>query len=64
MSGIQRVFNFARANPVAVYIGGGFLLHTLRSFAVNAAYEQNFAKYDVERKRELEAFLATHEQKQ
>lgn len=61
MSGIQRVFNFVRANPVALYIGGGFVLHTLRSFSVNAAYNQNFAKYDVERKHELEEFLATHQ---
>jgi hypothetical protein len=61
MSGIQRVFNYARANPVALYIGGGFILHTLRSFAVNAAYDQHFTKYDVERKRELEEFLANHQ---
>jgi hypothetical protein len=61
MSGIQRVLNFARANPVAVYIGGGFLLHTLRTMAVNQAYDQNFTRYDFERKRELEEFLANHQ---
>jgi hypothetical protein len=60
MSGIQRVLNYCRANPVAVYIGGGLVLHTLRTFSVNQAYEQNFARFDVERQRELEQFLASH----
>lgn len=35
MSGIQRFTNFAKANPVAIYIGGGVILHFLRSVAVN-----------------------------
>lgn len=60
MSGVQRLFNYCRANPVAVYIGGGLVLHALRTFSVNQAYTQNFAKYDVERQRELEAYLASH----
>lgn len=64
MSGLQRVFDFCRSNPVAVYIGGGFLLHTLRTYSVNQAYNQHFAKYDVERQRELEAYLASHPKQQ
>lgn len=62
MSGIQRTFNFARANPAVVYIAGGFVLNILRSYSVQQAYQENFAKYDQERKRELEEFLTTHKQ--
>lgn len=60
MSGVQRIFNYCKQNPVAVYIGGGVVLHLLRTFSVNQAYEQNFARFDVERQRELEAYLASH----
>ena len=60
MSGLQRVWNYCLQNPVALYIGGGVVLHVLRTVAVNNAYQQNFARYDVERKRELEEYLATH----
>lgn len=60
MSGIQRLWNYCRENPVAIYLGGGVLLHTLRTFSVNQAYQSNFARYDVERQRELEAYLASH----
>lgn len=61
MSGLQRLFNYCRQNPVALYLGGGFALHCLRTLAVNNAYQQHFARYDVERKRELEEYLATHQ---
>lgn len=61
MSGIQRLLNYCRQNPVALYIGGGFALHFLRTFAVNSAYQQHFARFDVERRRELEEYLATHQ---
>ena len=64
MSGLQRLTTFAKQNPVALYIGGGVLLHVLRTFSVNQAYQQNFARYDVERQRELEAYLASHPAKQ
>lgn len=64
MSGLQRIFNYCRANPVAIYIGGGVILHTLRTISVNQAYDQHFARYDVERQRELEAFLASHPKQQ
>ena len=60
MSGLQRFFNYCKANPVAIYLGGGVALHILRSFSVNQAYQQNFARFDIERKRELEEYLATH----
>jgi len=60
MSGIQRVLNYCRQNPVAVYIGGGVVLHLLRTISVNAAYNQHFARFDVERQRELEQYLASH----
>lgn len=62
MSGMQRVFNYARTNPAVVYIAGGLVLNFVRSYSVAQAYQQNFAKYDVERKAELEAFLTTHKQ--
>ena len=61
MSGIQRLFTYCRQNPVALYIGGGFVLHLLRTISVNQAYQQHFARFDVERKRELEEYLATHQ---
>ena len=38
MSGVSRVINYCKANPVALYIGGGVLLHLVRSMAVEAAY--------------------------
>lgn len=60
MSGIQRILGMTKTNPVAVYIGGGVLLHLLRSFAVNAAYQKHFTQFDVDRQRELEQHLATH----
>jgi hypothetical protein len=60
MSGIQRVWNYCIQNPVALYLGGGFVLHTLRTATVNDAYRQHFAHNDVERQRELEEFLASH----
>jgi hypothetical protein len=60
MSGIQRVWNYCRQNPVALYLGGGVFLHFLRNISVNQAYAQNFARFDVERQRELEAYLASH----
>lgn len=61
MSGaFNRLWNYCRQNPVTIYIGGGLFLHTLRTISVNQAYEQNFAKYDVERQRELEEYLASH----
>ncbi len=49
MSGLQRVLNYTRAHPIAIYIGGGIFLHLLRNQAVNAAYRDNFIPYDVER---------------
>ena len=58
MSGLQRVLNYTRAHPIAIYIGGGIFLHLLRNQAVNAAYRDNFIPYDVERQRELERFMA------
>lgn len=58
------MWNYCRQNPVALYIGGGFVLHALRTAAVNQAYEEHFARYDVERKRELEQYLASHPQSQ
>ena len=61
MSGFQRVYNYCCQNPVATYLGGGVVLHLLRSFSVNQAYTQNFARYDVERQHELEQYLATHQ---
>jgi cell wall-associated NlpC family hydrolase len=60
MSGIQRLWNYCRENPVAIYIGGGVFVHALRTFSVNRAYAEHFAKFDVERQRELEAYLASH----
>lgn len=62
MSGLQRLFTYARENPVAVYIGGGVVLHLLRTFSVNSAYQQHFVRYDIERKHELEEYLASHPQ--
>lgn len=47
MSAIQRLFNYTRQNPIAAYLAGGVLLHFFRSFAVNAAYNQHFAHFDV-----------------
>lgn len=38
MSGLQRVWNYCLQNPVALYIGGGVVLHVLRTVAVNNAY--------------------------
>ncbi len=61
MSGIQRLWNYCRQNPVALYLGGGFVLHVLRTVSVNQAYQQHFARFDVERRRELEEYLATHQ---
>jgi hypothetical protein len=43
MAGFSRLVNYSKTNPVALYIGGGVLLHLVRSFAVNAAYMQHFA---------------------
>ena len=60
MSGIQRIWSYCRENPVALYLGGGVLLHTLRTATVNRCYTQYFARNDVERKLELEEFLSTH----
>jgi hypothetical protein len=64
MAGFSRLVNYSKTNPVALYIGGGVLLHLVRSFAVNAAYTQHFSAYDVERKRELESHLASHKSDQ
>lgn len=58
MSRVQRLFTLARENPLAAYIVGGVSLHVIRSFAVSNVYQQNYLKYDVERQKELEAFLA------
>jgi hypothetical protein len=60
MSGLGKVLNYAKANPVAVYLIGGITLHFLRTFAVNNAYSKHFAQFDVERRNELESYLATH----
>lgn len=61
MSGLQRLFNYCKQNPAAFYLGGGFALHCLRTLNVNNAYQQHFARFDVERKRELDEYLATHQ---
>jgi len=53
MSALQRALNYMRANPIAVYIGGGIILHQLRSISVSNAYNENFARFDVERQLEL-----------
>ena len=58
MSAIQRVWSFAVEHPVTVYIVGGIIINFGRTAAVNSAYRQNFAQFDVERKRELEQYLA------
>lgn len=60
MSGLQRLTNYVKQNPVALYIGGGVVLHLLRTISVNNAYQQNFTRFDVERQRELEQYLASH----
>lgn len=57
MSGVQTLWNYCRQNPVAFYIGGGILLHIIRNGAVNSAYKQNFLKFDIERRQELEKFM-------
>ena len=59
MSLTQRSLNYLRANPVFTYIVGGVTLYYLRQASVNHHYTQNFAVYDVERKKELERFLAS-----
>lgn len=58
MSGVQRAINYVRNYPIATYIIGGFVLHSLRSYSVNYSYKKHFARYDIERKQELEQFLA------
>ena len=49
MSAFRRIWDFSRANPVTLYLAGGIVLHVLRTVSVNAAYNQNFARFDVER---------------
>jgi hypothetical protein len=58
MSGAARLFNYCKQNPIALYLGGGVVIHLLRSVSVNNAYRQHFAKFDVERHRELEQYLS------
>ena len=58
MSYAQRTLTYIRQNPIAVYFGGAVFLSILRQRQVGQAYQQNFARYDVERRQELERFLA------
>lgn len=58
MSGVQRFINYARNYPIATYIIGGIILHSLRSYSVSYQYRKHFARYDVERQKELEQYLA------
>lgn len=53
MSGVARFLTYVRQNPIAVYLAGGVVLHFARSLAVQSAYQQHFAQYDIEREREL-----------
>jgi predicted solute-binding protein len=47
-----------RNNPVASYIIGGIVLSTLRESAIRDYYAKHYHRFDLERKRELEEFLA------
>lgn len=55
---VQRVFTYIRQNPIAVYIGGGLILHQLRMYSVQKSYQENYARYDVERQVELQEYLS------
>ena len=60
MSYVQRSLNYLRANPIFTYIAGGVALLFVRQASVDYQYQQNFAVYDIQRKKELERYLATH----
>lgn len=53
-----KFFNYCRANPIAVYLGGGVGLYVLRNYSVEHQYQTHFLKHDVERKLELQEYLA------
>ena len=47
MSAVKRLYDYARHNPIAVYLAGGVFLHLVRSMAVNRAYNRHFAHFDI-----------------
>ncbi|CDW78593.1 UNKNOWN [Stylonychia lemnae] len=58
MSIVQRSLNYLRNNPVATYIVVGIVLSTARNQQVRDHYLKHYHRFDVERKQELEEYLA------
>lgn len=56
MSMISCVWNYARAHPPALYLGGALVLGLGRSYFVTEFYRQHFKKWDVQRHLEWKAF--------